>query len=91
MDAQGAGDAAYAGFLHATLAGGGPDEALAMATAVAAASTERVDPVSGIPSPEVLEHRMSRGWESSPTISPGRGWTWVGSSWAGPPAVDQTP
>lgn len=59
----GSGDCTIAGFLAALCKGLGPDDAARMAVAVGAASVERPDATSGVPSWEALEARVRAGWK----------------------------
>ncbi len=58
----GAGDCTIAGFLGALLKGLGPDEAVAMATAVGGASVEARDASSGVTPWESIAARLDTGW-----------------------------
>jgi sugar/nucleoside kinase (ribokinase family) len=59
----GAGDATIAGLIAYAIAGHRPKETLTFASAVGAFSCERADAVSGIPSREAVERRISNGWK----------------------------
>lgn len=61
-------DTAFAGYLASMLEGGSPADALELATAVGAASTERVGPTLGIPPRSELTARLDAGWRHRPTV-----------------------
>lgn len=69
----GAGDAATAGFLAALTSGRPPEDALALAAATGAACVEAVDATSGIPSCDLLQNRIDKGWARG-TPKPPLGW-----------------
>ena len=58
----GAGDCAVAGFLAGLFKGLDPDEALTMASAVGAYSTECADAASGVPHWDKVKNRVDQGW-----------------------------
>ncbi len=59
---NGAGDAAYAGFLAAMQRGLSPDECLQWANAVGACNVEKVDATSGVQTWEETESRLENEW-----------------------------
>ncbi|MCD8138649.1 MAG: carbohydrate kinase family protein [Planctomycetaceae bacterium] len=80
----GAGDCTIAGFLGSLLKGLGPDEAVAMATAVGGASVEARDAYSGVtPWPRIVS-RLESGW-------PQRDSRAVPASWRKTPAGNFRP
>jgi sugar/nucleoside kinase (ribokinase family) len=58
----GSGDCTIAGLLAALAQGTGPDEAICMAAATGAASVEKPDATSGVPSWSALAARVASGW-----------------------------
>jgi sugar/nucleoside kinase (ribokinase family) len=65
----GAGDCAYAGLLAGLLNGQALEGVLRSAAAAGAASVERADATSGVPSWETLQARLAAGWEHrAPTL-----------------------
>lgn len=59
----GAGDCTIAGFLAGLVRGLPPDDAARMAVAVGAASVEKQDATSGVPTWDALETRVRAGWK----------------------------
>jgi sugar/nucleoside kinase (ribokinase family) len=82
----GAGDCAVAGFLTGLDRGLSEENTLILATAVGACNVEAMDAVSGVPSWEKVQQRISEGWSRHETKVPMRGWVWESSQgiWIGP-------
>jgi sugar/nucleoside kinase (ribokinase family) len=60
----GAGDCTIAGFLAALLHGQGPEAAMDSATGSGACNVEAADAISGIPTWDNLQNRISNGWKT---------------------------
>lgn len=82
----GAGDCAYAGLLAGLLHGQPIEEVLRSAAAAGAASVERADATSGVPTWEALQARLAAGWACRPPAITLPGWrsSAGGSVWHSP-------
>jgi sugar/nucleoside kinase (ribokinase family) len=74
MNTNGAGDCAIAGLISSIAAGFEPEDALTMAAAVGASSTESMDAWSGVPPRSQLHERIDSGWRRTETSAPGPDW-----------------
>lgn len=80
----GAGDAAIAGFLAGFSLGLSPIETVNLAVAVGACCVEVVSSTAGIPSREVIQGRISRGWKRKKPRILTENWAMVEQVFLGP-------
>ena len=82
----GAGDCTFAGLLCGLLCGLDPIDAITMAVAVGACSTEGSDAVSGVPALAAVIDRINTGWQRLDILFETHGWVWdeTGGVWKGP-------
>ena len=66
VGAIGSGDCTIAGFLAATLRGLSAEESVTCAVAAGACNVEAADALSGIPTWDELQKRISKGWKKHP-------------------------
>ncbi len=64
----GAGDCTIAGFLAGVLHGQSPEAAMDSATGSGACNVEAADAISGIPTWDALQTRISKGWKTEPAL-----------------------
>ncbi|NOU35210.1 MAG: carbohydrate kinase family protein [Kiritimatiellaceae bacterium] len=64
----GAGDCAIAGFLAGLLYGQNPEAVMDSATGSGACNVEAADAISGIPTWDALQKRISKGWKTEPGL-----------------------
>jgi sugar/nucleoside kinase (ribokinase family) len=70
----GSGDCTIAGLLMALLKGLGPENAMRAAVGVGAASIEKADATSGVPTWDALQRRLAANWPQRETTIPLVGW-----------------
>ena len=66
VGAIGSGDCTIAGFLAAQLRGLSAEESVECAVAAGACNVEAADALSGVPSWDKLQTRISKGWKKCP-------------------------